>query len=148
MDATNTTTNQLLDIIGPVIPPESINYSSVFIAAATISLAVVVVLFKLHRSGFKYKILILLLGKRLKSSNITPKQAAYKLAEILNAAHNTNRLSIIKVDTTETQNQDWQKFITQLSNYRYTLHEVGQPEMLELIAHAKSWTVSSRRKHD
>ena len=148
MDATNTTTSQLLDIIGPATPPESINYSSILIIAIAISVAVIVILFKLHRSGFKYRILISLLGKKLNSSNITPKQAAYKLAEILQSAHNTNRLSLINIGITETQKQNWQTFLTQLSDYRYAAHEVKQPDMLRLINHAKTWTVRSRHRHD
>ena len=148
MDATNTTTSQLLDIIGPATPPESINYSSMLIVAVAISFAIVVILFKLHRSGFKYKILISLLGRKLSSSNVTPKQAAYKLAAILQSAHNTNRLSAINVGITETQKQNWQTFVTQLSDYRYASHEVEQPDMLRLINHAKAWTVISRHRHD
>ena len=148
MDATNTTTSQLLDIIGPATPPESINYSSMLIIAVAISFAIMVILFKLHRSGFKYKILISLLGRKLDSSNITPKQAAYKLASILQAAHNSNRLSAINVGITETQKQDWQTFLTQLSDYRYAAHEVKQPDMLKLINHAKTWTINSKNQHD
>ena len=148
MDATNTTTSQLLDIIGPATPPESINYSSMLIITVAMSVVVMVILFKLHRSGFKYKILISLLGRKLNSSNITPKQAAYKLAAILQSAHNSNRLSTIDVGISETQKQNWQAFLTQLSNYRYAAHEVEQPDMLRLINHAKAWTVSSRRRHD
>ena len=148
MDATNTSTSQLLDIIGPAIPPESINYSSMLIVAVAISVAIMVILFKLHRSGFKYKILISLLGRKLDSSNITPKQAAYKLAAILQSAHNSNRLSTINAGITETQKQNWQTFLTQLSDYRYAAHEVEQPDMLRLINHAKAWTVSSKNLHD
>lgn len=147
MDATNTTTSQLLDIIGPTTPPESINYSSMLIVAVAISFAIMAILFKLHRSGFKYKILISLLGRKLNSSNITPKQAAYMLAEILQSAHNSSRLSTINVGITETQKQNWQTFVTQLSDYRYADHEVKQPDMLKLINHAKAWTVRSRHQH-
>jgi len=148
MDTTNTTTSQLLDIIGPATPPDSINYGTMLIIAVAISVTVILVLFKLHRSGFKYKILISLLGRRLISSNVSPKHAAYKLAAILQSAHNTNRLSTIDIGITETQKGNWQLFLTQLSDYRYAAHEVEQTDMLRLISHAKTWTARSRHQHD
>lgn len=148
MDATNTTASQLLDIIGPSTPPESINYGSILIIAVAISVTVIMILFKLHRSGFKYKVLMSLLGRELTSSNVTPKQAAYKLAGILQSAHNTHRLATIDIGITETQKKNWQTFLTQLSDYRYAAHEVEQPDMLRLINHAKAWTVRSRHRHD
>lgn len=139
MNSIDTQTSKLLDIIGPSVPVESINYSSLFITTVII-LATITLLFKLYRSGFKYKILIFLLKRELKSSNITSKQAAYKLANILQSAHDTNRLSIINIGISELQKQNWQEFITQLSDYRYDIHEIDKLSMLNLIDRAKSWT--------
>jgi len=132
--------NQLVDIILPPAPPVALDYNSLLVAAIIFSLIGIIITYRAYQSGLKYKILIVLLKNKLSSSVITPRQAAYKLAKILQTAHNTNHLATITTSITSTQQNEWLNFIKKLSDYRYGEQDISQTEVMTLLTEAISWT--------
>lgn len=139
MNDTTDSINKLLDIILPPVPPAAIDYSFVFMTVVAIGLISAAFVYGLHRSGFKYKVRIFMLKNKLVSSRLTPKQTAYKLAGILQAAHNVNHLREIHVGQ-----KRWQAFILKLSDYRYGQRQVSLHDALHLLNDARSWTRRQR----
>ena len=136
----NSSSDQLWGIILPPPPPEAINYISILISIVAIALFAIILAYKLYQSGFKYKIQILQLRSKLIASTITPKQAAYKLANILQFAHNTNNLAGLELGIKKSEQLSWYAFIGKLSDYRYGNVVISQSDVLSLLNDAKSWT--------
>ena len=135
---------QLIDIVLPPPPPEMIDHSLILILVLGFSFVATYLIYKAYRSGMKYKVLIFLLKNKLNTSKITPRQAAYDLADILQAAHNTNHLATINRSMTNSQKVKWLTFSTTLSEFRYSDHKISSRDILMLLDDAVLWTARIR----
>jgi len=140
MITTNEPQSQLIDIVLPGPPPIVFDYSQVLAPILALSIIIIYIIYIAQRSGLKYKVLIILLKNNVIASKITPQQAAYDLAEILQSAHNTNHLTTISKDMTRSQKDEWRPFLITLSEFRYSGHEVKSQDIILLLKKAASWT--------
>jgi len=139
MNNTSHSKNQLLDIILPSAPPETVDYTSITIIAISLGLVAILGLLQLYSSNFKYRIHISRLRKELQTSRITPQQAAYQLANILKSAHKINDIKNMAVNNAKERNKRWQIFLHKLSNYRYSNHKTESGDIFQLMDDAKYW---------
>jgi len=137
-------TSKLLDIVLPPPPALAENNTLILISTIVLFLIVAIILYGAFRSGFKYKIHILILKKELTSSNIEPRAAAYKLASILKAAHNTTRLSAFSKGIAKSRQPEWSVFVSKLSDYRYADTSIRKGDVLSLLNEAMSWTARTQ----
>ncbi len=134
MKTIDTIASHLLDIEPPNSPPEGVDYSSILMISISALLLLALLIMFLRSENYKNKRALLKLRENLISSLVTPKEAAYKLAEIIKSAHKTKKLT-----ASDKYPQGWNIFINRLSTNRYEAGERDKQEIIKLIDDANSW---------
>ena len=126
--------SRLLDIELPNPPPDVIDYTSPLVITISGLLLTALLISIFFSKKFKQKRLLTKLKENLSSSLVTPKDATYILAEIIRSSHQTKRLI-----ASDKYPQEWNDFVSRLSDGRYEAGEKGKQEIIKLIDDASSW---------
>ncbi len=134
MKAIDAIKDRLLDIELPTAPPAPIDYTSNIIIIISVLVIIILPILLFRSQRFKQKRLLSKLKLDLISSIITPKEASYALAKIISSAHNKKHLTTSLYDR-----RDWNNFLSQLSKYRYQIHDIDRQQIIDLIDDASNW---------
>ncbi len=134
MKAIDSIKNRLLDIELPATPPEAVDYTSLILIVVIAVIVIALVLAFFFSDDSKNKRLLSKLKANLMSSSINQKQASYLIADILKSSHNTRKLI-----AAPQYSQEWNHFVTQLSDFRYRAEYNNKDEIIKLIDDARQW---------